>query len=242
MVELFQQRGLGVGRAVKAPVRMSRQLFIALVVPIERGKERGGISGMKHGWNTQFRGLVDNRRQPLIVHPQQRAAGIPNRSAKILPELDSAGSVLHQAFQPIHAELRKVTALNAAPIHPSDGGKTIRCCLMKPVHGLDCGLSRQHGDIHHLLHAAGIHDAEHRLRRLRIEMVMKVDDRESRLLDNRSRNLKLRARCVVAEEKIHFSFGANHIDKLFLVSSIFATHVYPLPHASSYGYLLECVS
>ncbi len=55
----------------------------------------------------------------------------------------------------------KVTALDAAPVHPADRGEAAGRAAVIAIHDVERGLANLHGDIHHVLDAAQVHHGEH---------------------------------------------------------------------------------
>src|ERR1035437_1470165 len=226
-VPLFKQGGFGDGRTVKTPIRMGSQFFKSLVESVDRSEECIRIGRMKHNRDAQFCGFVKDRSEPLVIDTEQRATCIPHRETQILPELDAAGSVFYQCLESIQRYLRKVTALNVIPIHPSDGGKSIRRDAMKLLNGVDRSLPRLHGDVDDLLHTALVHHTQHILRGLGIEMVVVVNNRKSGPLDLMRGNRQRRAWSVVTQAEIDFLLGIHHGNELIFAARVLVDHASP---------------
>src|SRR5271157_4597867 len=82
---LIEQFFLGIFRAVKAPIRMSREFFIALVETVDRHEECIRVGRVKHHRNAKLSGLFEKRSQPLIVHTKKLSIGTAERQPQVLP-------------------------------------------------------------------------------------------------------------------------------------------------------------
>ena len=78
-----------------------------------------------------------------------------------------------------------------------------------------------HGDIDDQFDAAFIHDSQHAVRILGIEMVVVVNDWKSGAPHLVLRNDEHGAGMVIAEPQVHGHLGGDHLDE-----SIFARHVF----------------
>ena len=189
-IALLQQCPFGNRRRRETPVRMCGQFLVTLVLCIDRIEERSGIGGVKHDRQAKLATFRKDRREPLVIDAQQLAIGTPHRQPEVLPELDAARAVLDQAMQPVDRHLHKVVPLHAVPIHPADGGKAIGRGRMIAIHNVQRSLPHLHGDIHHVFHAASIHNGEHVFRVHRVQMIVIIDHWKARLFDRVHYGLK----------------------------------------------------
>src|SRR6185312_7186807 len=118
----------------------------------------------------------------LIVDTEKRAIGVAQREAEVFPELDADGAMLDHAMQTIDGDLRKVGAVDTAPVHPADGGETVRS-VVEAVHDVERRLADLHRNVDAMLYAALVHNGEHFARVGGVEMIVIIDDRKARALD-----------------------------------------------------------
>src|SRR4030095_398251 len=76
-IALLQKFLLAKGRGAEAPVRMCRQLFKALIPPVNGEEKRVRVGGVEHDRHTQLGRFLEHRREPLVIDPQQGVRRIP---------------------------------------------------------------------------------------------------------------------------------------------------------------------
>ena len=72
-ISLLKQRLLSKLGSMEAPLRMSCQLFKALVVRIDGKEECFGIADVHHHRQTKIPGKVKDWRQAFVIDPEQLA-------------------------------------------------------------------------------------------------------------------------------------------------------------------------
>src|SRR3984957_11638649 len=100
-ITLIKKFCLGELRAVKAPVRVRCQFLVAFVARINRQEEGVGIRDMEHDRNAQFRRLVKDGRQAVVIYAQQLPLPTAPGRSQVLPKLDSPGAMPPQPLQPV---------------------------------------------------------------------------------------------------------------------------------------------
>ena len=100
-VALIEQFTLAVLRALRAPLRVRSQLFIALIASVDRQKKRARVGRVKHHGEAQVGCLFKQRREPLVIDAQQLACGVANMQAKVFPELDADRPMVGKPLQPV---------------------------------------------------------------------------------------------------------------------------------------------
>src|SRR5579859_3311905 len=189
---------------------MGRQLFVALIAPVDRQEKRVGVRDMKHHGDPQLRRFIEDGSKPFVVDSQQVPGPIADAQSKIFPEFDALGSMIHEPFETIERRLDKVVLFHAGPVHPTDRGEAFRVGLMEFVNDPDGLIACLHGDVDDALNVAGVHDAQDVEWVERIQVIVIVNHREACalhvMLDSHQSGLRLK----LAERKGHFSFRRDH--------------------------------
>ena len=220
---------------------MRRQLLIPFIECVDGAKERGRVRRMKHHRKIPIRGLLKDRRKPLIVDAKQLSLRISDGQAKILPELDATRAMLDEALQAVDRDLNEIIALNSRPVHPSHRGEAVLVGSAKFLQDIQRRIPGPHGDVHDLLDAALIHDLQNGARLLRVKVVVIINHRKARPANQVFWRPKFGDRVIVAQTQIDLGLRTHHRYKLILcLSSAHRSSVFKIRlhiHAS-YCYVL----
>ena len=114
--------------AMKAPIRVTAELFPAFVGLINRIKKGRGIGGVDEPRDFQLSACLPNRIEPRIVNLDQGSIRVPIIESKPLEDLQSAGTLRDGVGQLLGGSLRKSLAVTGPR------RRILRVAFSLPIH------------------------------------------------------------------------------------------------------------